>query len=85
MVGIKKGDENELQKAVAENGPVTVAIDSRHSSFQVNIHHKCFKSLFVVVSLLPSCTHKLVLFRWDLLRAQLFKFSTNTHNAGGRI
>ncbi len=35
MVRIKKGNELDLKKAVAVVGPVTVAVDSRHTSFQV--------------------------------------------------
>jgi len=35
MVYIRKGRERHLQKAVARVGPVTVAVDSRQSSFQV--------------------------------------------------
>ena len=33
---IRKGREKDLQKAVVIEGPVTVAIDSRRSSFQVS-------------------------------------------------
>ena len=35
MVYIRRGRERHLQKAVAVVGPVTVAVDSRQSSFQV--------------------------------------------------
>ncbi len=35
MVRIQKADEGALQVAVAIAGPVTVAVDSRHSGFQV--------------------------------------------------
>nr|ACH48003.1 cathepsin [Latrunculia oparinae] len=34
MVRIKRGKEQDLKKAVAVVGPVTVAVDSRHTSFQ---------------------------------------------------
>ena len=36
MVQIRSGAEDHLQMAVALAGPVTVSIDSRHSTFQVN-------------------------------------------------
>lgn len=36
VVHIKRGNEHELLKAVAVVGPVTVAVDSRHTSFQVD-------------------------------------------------
>ena len=36
MVQIRKGSESDLMAAVAIAGPVTVGIDHKHSSFQVN-------------------------------------------------
>ena len=36
MVKIRKGSETDLMAAVAIAGPVTVGIDHKHSSFQVN-------------------------------------------------
>ncbi len=35
MVRIPRADEDALKAAVAIAGPVTVAVDSRHSGFQV--------------------------------------------------
>lgn len=43
MVRIRHGNELELKKAVAVVGPVTVAVDSRHTSFQV-CHNTCLAS-----------------------------------------
>ena len=37
VVHISNGDEQELAEAVALAGPITVAVDSRHTSFQVII------------------------------------------------
>ena len=37
MVRITAGDEEELEQAVAVAGPVSVAVDSRHTSFQVSV------------------------------------------------
>jgi len=55
MVRIKRGNEQDLKKAVAVVGPVTAAVDSRHTSFQVGGAHAGFVLIFEgVIRLLLS-------------------------------
>lgn len=35
---VKKGDESDLQSAVAMQGPVAVAVDATHNTFRVSNH-----------------------------------------------
>jgi len=37
MSFVRKGSESDLQTAVVQHGPVAVAIDHRHRSFQVKV------------------------------------------------
>jgi len=45
MSFVRKGSESDLQTAVVQHGPVAVAIDHRHRSFQVKVCcNGCFGS-----------------------------------------
>ena len=50
VLTVQTGSETDLMAAVAEVGPVAVAIDHRHRSFQVRVEYLIVSNLWVVCS-----------------------------------